>query len=123
MTYLPSFASAAKQPFYELIRSLWDRDHYTLYHQMPTTENMQRLVGLAVAEREPTHLHLPASELTSVHRLWDHLSPRSSRANLEEASQYAAATAKYLYERVCHHTGDEDRKMETANTSALRSPK
>ncbi|KAK1925659.1 hypothetical protein DB88DRAFT_484648 [Papiliotrema laurentii] len=63
---------------------LWDRDHYTLYHQMPSPENMQRLVGLAVAE---------------LYRLWDHLNPRSSRANLEEAAQYAAATAKYLYER------------------------
>ncbi len=32
--------------------------------------------------------------------LWDRIPPRSSRANVEEASQYAAATAKYLFDRV-----------------------
>lgn len=35
-----------------------------------------------------------------VYRLWDAIQPRSSRANQEEAAQYAAATAKYLFERV-----------------------
>ena len=32
--------------------------------------------------------------------LWDTVQPRSSRSNYEEAGQYAAATAKYLYDRV-----------------------
>jgi hypothetical protein len=83
-----------------LSHSLWDRDHYMLYHQMPSPENMQRLVGLAVAERQFMSSVAGSSPLMAVYRLWDHLNPRSSRANLEEAAQYAAATAKYLYERV-----------------------
>lgn len=41
-------------------------------------------------------LHL----LIAVFRLWDAISPRHSRANTEEAAQYAAATAKWLFDRV-----------------------
>ncbi|GFZ50582.1 hypothetical protein JCM24511_08339 [Saitozyma sp. JCM 24511] len=63
---------------------LWDRDHYTAFHSYPSQENRERLVGLAVAE---------------LFSLWDRVQPRSSRANVEEASQYAAATAKYLFDR------------------------
>ncbi len=32
--------------------SIWDRDHHSAYHSYPTQENRERLVGLAVAERE-----------------------------------------------------------------------
>nr|XP_019013046.1 uncharacterized protein I206_02543 [Kwoniella pini CBS 10737]OCF51827.1 hypothetical protein I206_02543 [Kwoniella pini CBS 10737] len=63
---------------------IWDRDHYTAFHSMPSQENRERLVGLAVAE---------------LFNIWDKVQPRSSRANIEEAAQYAAATAKHLYDR------------------------
>ncbi|WVQ65379.1 uncharacterized protein L199_003555 [Kwoniella botswanensis] len=63
---------------------IWDRDHYSAYHANPTQENRERLVGLAVAE---------------LFSLWDRVQPRSSRANTEDAAQYAAATAKYLFDR------------------------
>ncbi|RSH90844.1 hypothetical protein EHS25_010019 [Saitozyma podzolica] len=63
---------------------LWDRDHHTAFHSYPSQENRERLVGLAVAE---------------LFSLWDRVQPRSSRVNVEEASQYAAATAKYLFDR------------------------
>ncbi|OCF44308.1 hypothetical protein I317_01753 [Kwoniella heveanensis CBS 569] len=63
---------------------IWDRDHYSAYHANPTQENRERLVGLAVAE---------------LFSLWDRVQPRSSRASTEEAAQYAAATAKYLFDR------------------------
>ncbi|WRT68064.1 uncharacterized protein IL334_005039 [Kwoniella shivajii] len=63
---------------------IWDRDHYSAYHANPSQENRERLVGLAVAE---------------LFSLWDRVQPRSSRANTEDAAQYAAATAKYLFDR------------------------
>ncbi|EAL17288.1 hypothetical protein CNBN1150 [Cryptococcus deneoformans B-3501A] len=63
---------------------IWDRDHYSAYHAMPSQENRERLVGLAVAE---------------LFSLWDRVQPRSTRATTEEAAQYAAATAKYLFDR------------------------
>ncbi|WWD18734.1 hypothetical protein CI109_103188 [Kwoniella shandongensis] len=63
---------------------IWDRDHYSAYHSMPSQENRERLVGLAVAE---------------LFSLWDRVQPRSTRASTEEAAQYAAATAKYLFDR------------------------
>ncbi|WWC88376.1 uncharacterized protein L201_003287 [Kwoniella dendrophila CBS 6074] len=63
---------------------IWDRDHYSAYHSNPSQENRERLVGLAVAE---------------LFSLWDQVQPRSSRANTEDAAQYAAATAKYLFDR------------------------
>ncbi|WVQ96292.1 hypothetical protein IAU59_003396 [Kwoniella sp. CBS 9459] len=63
---------------------IWDRDHYSAYHANPTQDNRERLVGLAVAE---------------LFSLWDRVQPRSSRASTEEAAQYAAATAKYLFDR------------------------
>ncbi|KAI9634802.1 uncharacterized protein MKK02DRAFT_27944 [Dioszegia hungarica] len=63
----------------------WDRDHHSLYHSYPSSENRERLVALAVAE---------------LFRLWDAAQPRSSRASIEDAAQYAAATAKYLFDRV-----------------------
>lgn len=52
---------------------------------MPSQENRERLIGLAVAE---------------LFSLWDRVQPRSTRATTEEAAQYAAATAKYLFDRV-----------------------
>ncbi|KAK8858843.1 hypothetical protein IAR55_003073 [Kwoniella newhampshirensis] len=63
---------------------IWDRDHYSAYHTNPSQENRERLVGLAVAE---------------LFSLWDRVQPRSTRATTEEAAQYAAATAKYLFDR------------------------
>ena len=36
----------------EIAIRIWDRDHHTAYHTYPTQENRERLVGLAVAERE-----------------------------------------------------------------------
>ncbi|WVQ92633.1 hypothetical protein IAS59_006447 [Cryptococcus gattii] len=63
---------------------IWDRDHYSAYHAMPSQENRERLIGLAVAE---------------LFSLWDRVQPRSTRATTEEAAQYAAATAKYLFDR------------------------
>nr|ODN91615.1 hypothetical protein L204_05601 [Cryptococcus depauperatus CBS 7855] len=63
---------------------IWDRDHYSAYHASPSQENRERLVGLAVAE---------------LFSLWDRVQPRSTRANPEDAAQYAAATAKYLFDR------------------------
>jgi hypothetical protein len=36
----------------------------------------------------------------TVFALWDRVQPRSHRANVEDAAQYAAATAKYLFDRV-----------------------
>lgn len=38
--------------------------------------------------------------LQLVFSLWDRVQPRSTRATTEEAAQYAAATAKYLFDRV-----------------------
>ena len=35
-----------------------------------------------------------------VFALWDKVQPRSHRANVEDAAQYSAATAKYLFDRV-----------------------
>ncbi|WVR06608.1 hypothetical protein IAU60_003640 [Kwoniella sp. DSM 27419] len=63
---------------------IWDRDHYSAYHSYPSQDNRERLVGLAVAE---------------LFSLWDRVQPRSTRASTEEAAQYAAATAKYLFDR------------------------
>ncbi|WVQ73421.1 hypothetical protein IAR50_002993 [Cryptococcus sp. DSM 104548] len=71
---------------------IWDRDHYSAYHANPTQENRERLVGLAVAE---------------LFSLWDRVLPRSTRASIEDASQYAAATAKHLFDR--HYDIDRNR--------------
>ena len=35
-----------------------------------------------------------------MHRLWDTVQPRSSRARSEDAAEYAAATAQHLFDRV-----------------------
>lgn len=37
---------------------IWDRDHYSAYHAMPSQENRERLIGLAVAERTSQYLSL-----------------------------------------------------------------
>jgi len=47
--------------FNQLTDRIWDRDHHSLYHQYPTQENCQRLIGLACAERESIRRGLPLS--------------------------------------------------------------
>ncbi|WVQ84367.1 hypothetical protein IAT38_006519 [Cryptococcus sp. DSM 104549] len=63
---------------------LWDRDHYSAYHANPTQDNRERLVALAVAE---------------LFSLWDRVQPRGTRATIDESAQFAAATAKHLFDR------------------------
>ncbi|KLT43372.1 hypothetical protein CC85DRAFT_327319 [Cutaneotrichosporon oleaginosum] len=63
---------------------LWCRDHWPVYAQNSHESNMMLIAGMAVAE---------------LHRLWDVVDPRSSRAKLSTASEYAAATVRYLYDR------------------------
>ncbi|GMK59648.1 hypothetical protein CspeluHIS016_0802540 [Cutaneotrichosporon spelunceum] len=63
---------------------LWTRDHWAIFSQNSHDSNLTLITSMAVAE---------------LYRLWDVVSPRSSRAKLITASEYAAATARYLYER------------------------
>ena len=84
-------------------------------------------MGLAVAEREfgygLDHLlslsHKQNSAMAdnigfSVFTLWDCVTPHAPKANVEEASQYAAATAKHLFDRV-------SRRLAAINSKALNS--
>jgi hypothetical protein len=43
----------------------------------------------------------PRKQLTTVFNLWDRVEPRrDGRSRQEEAAEYAAATAKHLFDRV-----------------------
>ncbi|TYJ53459.1 hypothetical protein B9479_005903 [Cryptococcus floricola] len=79
---------------------IWDRDHYSAYHANPSQENRERLVGLAVAE---------------LFSLWDRVMPRNTRASIEDASQYAAATAKHLFDR--HYDIDRNHNNYTRSNA------
>ena len=39
-----------------LMFRIWDRDHYSAYHTLPTAENRERLAGVAFAECKLPHI-------------------------------------------------------------------
>ena len=98
---------------------IWDKEHFNVYHERPSQENRERLISLAVGERESQILPHPylIAQLTftppkpSVYSLYERLGllPTTRTAThtlrLDESAEAAAATAKYLYDR--HYDPDE----------------
>lgn len=41
------------------IPSIWDKNHYNIYNSRPNHENRDRMISLAVGERESLHLSVP----------------------------------------------------------------
>ncbi|BEI79659.1 hypothetical protein CcaverHIS002_0101880 [Cutaneotrichosporon cavernicola] len=80
---------------------LWRRDHQAIFSQNSHDSNVILIISMAVAE---------------LHRLWDIVDPRSSRANLKKASEHAAATVQYLYERHFKQPGYGQAQPAAAHT-------
>jgi hypothetical protein len=72
---------------------------------LPTTLTLLRRIATASLGSPWQNVGDPYADkspltIPPVFSLWDRVEPRSSRARPEEAAEYAAATAKHLFDRV-----------------------